>query len=409
MGLRDRARESATKGSQEPVSEQPKAEPEPSQAPEETPAPKEPGGPGGLEASMTYLVEEERPDQAYKLFTQLSRQGMRGMIVSRTYPKNLRKALDLGDTPIFWLTNAMSDEAIGPKDLERLTLAIRRFMEEGGGQLVLIDSLEYVITNNKFVSVLRLVQTVRDIVAIHKGIGIVSLKASTLEPTRLASLRTELEAYSTDGSALAPPPAEVESRVVSDLRQDEIQMEAGRLEEDRKRLTVERERHTAELQKLALDRQDLEKERQEVRQTLVRVRQTRKELENFRIKLTKEEAELTSRVRAKLAKEMQALDSKKANLEMMEKEIESRYQQLDRIIGLKTEQKMFEIQGDRKRLDGERQKLSEMMARAEAGKQSIDVRLGAIQEKEGLVEKSLEEAKAREKALHEREHSIALG
>src|SRR4030065_2752453 len=101
MGLRDRARESTTKGSREPGSEQPKAEPEPSQAPEETPAPKEPGGPGGLEASMTYLVEEERPDQAYKLFTQPSRQGTRGVIVSRTYPKNLRKALDLGAQPLF--------------------------------------------------------------------------------------------------------------------------------------------------------------------------------------------------------------------------------------------------------------------------------------------------------------------
>ncbi|MCJ7606229.1 MAG: DUF835 domain-containing protein, partial [Thermoplasmata archaeon] len=89
-----------------------------------------------LEPSVTYLVEEEKPDLAYSLFLAMLKDGRRGMIVSRTYPKNLRKALDLNDVPVYWLTNAMSDEAIGPKDLERLTLTIRRFLDEGEGQLV---------------------------------------------------------------------------------------------------------------------------------------------------------------------------------------------------------------------------------------------------------------------------------
>ena len=405
MGLRDKAKESATKSPQEQAQE------EPAQSPEEKsmqPPPEEQKQSPTLEPSVTYLVEEERPDLAYSLFITASKQGMRGMIVSRTYPKNLRKALDIGDAPIFWLTNAMSDEAIGPKDLERLTLSIRRFLEEGGGQLVLIDSLEYVITNNKFVSVLRLLQTIRDLIAIHKAVGIVSLKSSTLEPTKLASIQRELEVFAADKSTVAPLQPEAESHLISEVKQDELLIEAERLEEDRKRIAVQGTRLSTESQKLALDRQELEKERQEVRQTLVRVRQTRKELEDFRIKLTKEEAELTSRVRAKLAKEMQALDSKKANLEMMEKEVESRYQQLDRIVGLKTEQKMFEIQGEKKRLDGERQKLSDLMSKVELDKRTLDENIRGIQDKEALVDRSLEEAKAREKKLQEREHAVAL-
>ncbi len=189
MGLRDKARESAQKATPPPPEKSPQ-KPEPVEKPEkveEEPVEKAPPVAPSLEQSATYLVEEERPDIAYSLFISTTKQGMRGMVISRTYPKNLRKALSLGDVPIYWLTNAMSDEAIGPKDLERLTLTIRRFMEEGGGQVVLIDSLEYIITNNKFVSCLRLLQTIRDIVAVHKGIGIVSLKSSTLEPSRLAS------------------------------------------------------------------------------------------------------------------------------------------------------------------------------------------------------------------------------
>ena len=179
MGLRDKARESASKPSS-PSAEEPERDSQPppiSQRPlEEIPA----SQPGALEPSVTYLVEGEKPDQAYSLFTSASAQGMRGMVVSRTYPKNLRKALDLRDAPVYWLTNAVSDEAVGPKDLERLSLVIKRFLEEGGGQLVLIDSLEYVITNNKFVSVLRLVETIRDLIAIHKAV--IKLKLQVIQP-----------------------------------------------------------------------------------------------------------------------------------------------------------------------------------------------------------------------------------
>jgi FtsZ-interacting cell division protein ZipA len=153
MGLRDRARESASKPATEPPPE--KEAREPPQETQEAPpqAPEQEAQPPAeearvLEQSVTYLVEEEKPDLAYSLFIAASAQGMRGMIISRTYPKNLRKGLNLGDVPIYWLTNAMSDDAVGPKDLERLTLTIKSFLEEREGQLVLIDSLEYVITNN---------------------------------------------------------------------------------------------------------------------------------------------------------------------------------------------------------------------------------------------------------------------
>ncbi|HEX9908713.1 MAG TPA: DUF835 domain-containing protein, partial [Thermoplasmata archaeon] len=138
MGLRDKARESVSKKEQPGPQEEgaPPDEPRVSQTEEEKES--APSGEQVLEQSATYLVEEERPDKAYVLFKKAVAQGMRGMVVTRTYPKNLRKSLDLGDIPIYWLTNAMSDEAIGPKDLDRLSLTIRRFVEEGGGQVVLI-------------------------------------------------------------------------------------------------------------------------------------------------------------------------------------------------------------------------------------------------------------------------------
>ena len=131
MGLRDKARESGARPEETP--EQAGETPAAAEVPVEETAPAKPAVAPRLEASVTYLVQEERPEVAYSLFLSELADGRKGMIVSRTYPKNLRKALKLKDVPILWLTNAMSDEAVGPKDLERLTLTIKRFLEESNG------------------------------------------------------------------------------------------------------------------------------------------------------------------------------------------------------------------------------------------------------------------------------------
>ena len=409
MGLRDKARESSARADEVP--EHPEEPQEPSVAPEE-PAEEAPrkndGGVHRLEPSVTYLVEEERPEIAYSLFLSELAEGKRGMIVSRTYPKNLRKAFKLKEVPVLWLTNAMSDEAVGPKDLERLTLTIKRFLEEGGGNLVLIDSLEYLITNNKFASVMRLLQTLRDMVTVQKAVCIVSLKSSTLEPSKLGPVERELEVYSPDESRPIPQAQEVENRLMVELKQDEVIIEAEKVQAERAILETLKAQLGSDRMAVDSERRDLDKERQEVKQTLLKVRQTRKELEDFRIKLTKDEAELTSKVRTKLSKEMQALETKKANLQAVEKEIESRYLQLDKVVSLKTEQRTIELQNEARKLEVERTKLVELTTGLEVDRRSVDERLAGIRQKEAELAKDIADAVSREKALQEKEHTLAL-
>jgi chromosome segregation ATPase len=237
--------------------------------------------------------------------------------------------------------------------------------------------------------VIRLVQTIRDLVAVHKAVCILSLKASTLEPARLASLQRELEIFSPDGIEKVAPMPDVENRLIAELKRDEMVIEVERVAEGHKALSVKEAKLTAQAKSVALDREALEKERQEVRQTLIRVRQTRKELEEFRIKLTKEEAVLTSKVRSKLAKELETLDSKKAALQAMEKEVESRYHQLDRIVTLKTEQKMAELNEEQRRLETDRGRLADLTVKAENDRRSLEERLKTVAEREERASKSL--------------------
>lgn len=183
--------------------------PEPQQAPERQPeppaaqeVPAQPAVPDApkphtevsqLERSFSYLVEEDRPEASYHLFMKALSSGMKGYCVTRNYPAKIRTKFDLKDTPVVWLSNVGRDNAIRPKDLEKLSLALEQFLSQPGGGIVLLDGLEYLITNNNFITVLRLIQSLRDQVAINQSILLMAVNRSTLESHQLNLLEREVD------------------------------------------------------------------------------------------------------------------------------------------------------------------------------------------------------------------------
>jgi archaellum biogenesis ATPase FlaH len=92
-----------------------------------------------------------------------------------------------------WLSNVGRDNAIRPKDLEKLSVALEQFLSQSGGGIVLLDGLEYLITNNNFITVLRLIQSLRDQVAINQSILLMAVNRSTLESHQLNLLEREVD------------------------------------------------------------------------------------------------------------------------------------------------------------------------------------------------------------------------
>src|SRR5207253_8327607 len=88
------------------------------------------------------------------------------------------------------------------KDLEKLSLAVEQFLTREKG-VILLDAIEYLVTNNNFITVLRLVQSIRDQVAINNGVFLVSVNPSALDPHQLTLLEREVDRVigSTGGSS----------------------------------------------------------------------------------------------------------------------------------------------------------------------------------------------------------------
>jgi archaellum component FlaF (FlaF/FlaG flagellin family) len=147
-----------------------------------------------LERSFTYLIKEEKAERSYQLFERALSKGMKGFCVTRNYPLKIKARWNLGDTPILWLSNVGKESSIRPKDLEKLSVSLEQFLAQAEGGVILLDGLEYLITNNNFLTVLRLVQSLRDQVAINHSILMLVLNPSTLDAHELNLLEKEVDA-----------------------------------------------------------------------------------------------------------------------------------------------------------------------------------------------------------------------
>lgn len=147
-----------------------------------------------LERSFTYLIKEEKAERSYQLFEKALAKGMKGFCVTRNYPLKIKAKWNLGETPILWLSNVGKESSIRPKDLEKLSVSLEQFLAQLEGGVILLDGLEYLITNNNFLTVLRLVQSLRDQVAINHSILMLVLNPSTLDAHELNLLEKEVDA-----------------------------------------------------------------------------------------------------------------------------------------------------------------------------------------------------------------------
>ena len=159
-----------------------------------------------LKDASTVLIREKTPREAHDVFQRALRAGKAGLCITRAYPKKVRERFGDADFRIIWLSNVGKENAVRPKDLEKLSLSVEQFLS-GRGSVILIDGIEYLVTNNNFITVLRLVQAIRDRVAIHGATLLLSVNPSALDAHQMTLLEAEVDKVieGVAGSTTRPP------------------------------------------------------------------------------------------------------------------------------------------------------------------------------------------------------------
>ena len=149
-----------------------------------------------LESGYSYLIKEEIPDQAHDIFVDASKHGVPCLCVTREYPEKLKEKLDLKGVPFLWLS--MDQEktyARDPTNIAQLYSDMKTFITENRNSMVLLSGLEYLISQNGFQKILKLIQHVNDRVAVAESVLVASISPLTLPENELKMLEKEMRSF----------------------------------------------------------------------------------------------------------------------------------------------------------------------------------------------------------------------
>lgn len=149
-----------------------------------------------LEQGYSYLIKEEIPDQAFDIFIDASRHGVPCLCVTREYPEKLKERYDLKGVPFLWLSmDQERNYSRDPSNIALLYSDMKTFISENKNCVVLLSGLEYLVSQNGFAKVLKLLQHVNDKIAVTESTLIASISPLTLPEADLKMLEKEMRSF----------------------------------------------------------------------------------------------------------------------------------------------------------------------------------------------------------------------
>jgi len=150
---------------------------------------------GSLNIGYSYLIEEERGENSFKIFSCLIRdKDFTGLCFTRTNPRKLREKFNLEDIQMMWLTDQDSEkETVVSPSLEGIIYIIEEFIDMGNKTILLIDGMEYLIGNNGFNPVLRFIRRLIDKISETETVLLITISPDTMDERELKLLEREME------------------------------------------------------------------------------------------------------------------------------------------------------------------------------------------------------------------------
>ncbi len=104
------------------------------------------------EKGKVYSFDEknEARKRGFRLFANLVKHDRQGLLVSTTFPEQVRKTYSLPKTPIIWISDSTEsgEEQMNPKEIDLLSRSIFSFMEKALNPIVLLEGIHPILIEN---------------------------------------------------------------------------------------------------------------------------------------------------------------------------------------------------------------------------------------------------------------------
>ena len=145
-----------------------------------------------------YLVREPKADRIFEMFMDLLKARARGLCITRIHPDDLRARYPpLEDAGFIWLSKSVGKKGgrmavAEPSALVDIASAISDFAADGGNGAVLLEGLEYLISQNGFASVMRFLQKVNEKVVLNDSYLLISANPAAMKEQEYKLLAKEV-------------------------------------------------------------------------------------------------------------------------------------------------------------------------------------------------------------------------
>ncbi len=143
----------------------------------------------------SYMLEEQTGSaEAFELITEISDRKKK-YVLSRMHPERIQEEYELKNAEILWLTDRTSEEQKTiPPNLENLSWTLEEKIKEK--DVVLIDGLEYLISNTSFDATIQFIRHLVDVVSEAETILLVIVNPQALESKQVNILEREMDSIS---------------------------------------------------------------------------------------------------------------------------------------------------------------------------------------------------------------------
>jgi hypothetical protein len=156
--------------------------------------------PPALKPGNIYLIDEHDilvsgviPSKSIELLEARVESGSPGLYVTRSNPKQVQGEVGLRGVDVVWMTDSSASSG-GYKtvySIEHLSIELTKFIKSKPKASVLLDGLEYLISNTGFDVVLPFIQSMRDFVSTTEAVVIIPINSGAFDPHELSLLSRE--------------------------------------------------------------------------------------------------------------------------------------------------------------------------------------------------------------------------
>lgn len=157
-----------------------------------------------VKQGRSYLIEEEKSRISSQIFKTVIEKGFKGLCFTPIHPSILKKEYKLRKAQIIWfskretirevwLRKRKTPSVLSPIDLGRLVHIINEFTTKNKESVVLLDGLEYLITNNSFSIVARVMTDINEIFMANRSILLAPTNPKAFDEKELAILERNFE------------------------------------------------------------------------------------------------------------------------------------------------------------------------------------------------------------------------